>query len=210
MSTDPPHWFGDRAVLVPLSAADDRAAYAGSLAALLPECVVRPGMASVLIEAREPDSGLLDAVHDALAHREHAAGVTTTGGFVEIAVTYGGADLDAVAQLLGRGAQDVVDAHQRQVWSVAMVGFAPGFGYLVPVGAAVMPWEALPRLDRARPRVPAGSVAVAAGMSAIYPVDMPGGWHLIGTSPARLFDPDDARRPTLLRTGDTVRFIEVR
>jgi len=56
-----------------------------------------------------------------------------------------------------------------------------------------------------RVRVPAGSVAIATGLTAIYPWESPGGWHLLGRCPVPLFD---ARRaaPSLLAAGDTVRF----
>ncbi len=58
--------------------------------------------------------------------------------------------------------------------------------------------------------MPAGSVAIAAGMSAVYPEAMPGGWHLIGTCSAPLFSPDRSDSPSLLRPGDHVVFVEVR
>jgi allophanate hydrolase subunit 1 len=54
--------------------------------------------------------------------------------------------------------------------------------------------------------VPAGSVAVAAGLSGIYPAVLPGGWHLIGRTALPLFDPA-ADPPALLVAGDGVRFV---
>jgi KipI family sensor histidine kinase inhibitor len=63
----------------------------------------------------------------------------------------------------------------------------------------------LPRQTDPRLRVPAGSIAIAANMTAIYPVESPGGWHLIGATPVRLFDVR-WRRPALLDPGDMVSF----
>ncbi len=88
-----------------------------------------------------------------------------------------------------------------------MMGFAAGFGYLVPTGPSLLDWSAVARRDRPRDRVPAGSVALAAGMSAVYPEAMPGGWHLIGQTSVRMFDATDAGSPSLLHPGDLVRFI---
>ena len=56
-----------------------------------------------------------------------------------------------------------------------------------------------------RMTVPAGSVAIATAMTAIYPVESPGGWRLIGRCPIRLFDPAWSQ-PALLKPGDAVRF----
>ena len=82
-----------------------------------------------------------------------------------------------------------------------MLGFAPGFPYMGDLPPAMV----LPRRTDPRTRVPAGSIAIAAGMTAIYPVESPGGWHLIGATPIRLFD-SRRSRPALFKPGDAVRF----
>jgi KipI family sensor histidine kinase inhibitor len=66
----------------------------------------------------------------------------------------------------------------------------------------------LPRLDSPRPRVPAGSVAIAGRQTAAYPKASPGGWNLLGRTPARLFDPH-SRDFSLLQMGDRVRFVPI-
>ena len=126
---------------------------------------------------------------------------------MQIHVDYSGADLAEVAGLLSCGVDEVVSAHQEQAWSVAMMGFAAGFGYLVPIGRPLLDWSSVPRRDRPRDRVPPGSVALAAGMSAVYPEAMPGGWQLLGSTAARLFDAGADASPTLLHPGDVVRFV---
>jgi KipI family sensor histidine kinase inhibitor len=203
-------WFGDRAVLVTLADPSTRAGVAAGLAGLLPRCDVRPGMASVLVVAPEPDAGLLAAVElAATAMDPSATSRQFTPVHVTIPVDYAGEDLHDVAQVLGCGVDALVTAHQVQSWSVAMMGFAAGFGYLVPLGPHLLEWSSVARRDRPRERVPAGSVALAAGMSAVYPEAMPGGWHLLGLTSARMFDAGDASSPSLLHPSDVVHFVEV-
>jgi KipI family sensor histidine kinase inhibitor len=82
-----------------------------------------------------------------------------------------------------------------------MLGFAPGFPYLLGLDPAL----AMPRRRDPRTRVPAGSVAIGGTQTGIYPAELPGGWHLIGRTPLRLFDAN-ASEPSLLAAGDRVRF----
>ncbi len=118
-----------------------------------------------------------------------------------IDVAYGGPDLDGVARRAGLTAEEVCARHAGSDYRVAFLGFAPGFAYLTGLPLQL----AAPRLSTPRPRVPAGSVALAGRYSGIYPAESPGGWNLIGRANLRLFDPD--RDPTaLLAPGDRVRF----
>jgi inhibitor of KinA len=87
---------------------------------------------------------------------------------------------------------------------VGMIGFAPGFPYLLGLPAAL----SIPRRSTPRTRVPAGSVAIAERQTGIYPRDSPGGWHVIGRTDRVLFDPLKSP-PSLLRAGDVVRFVPV-
>ena len=82
-----------------------------------------------------------------------------------------------------------------------MIGFAPGYPYIGPLPALLT----VPRRATPRAAVPAGSVAIAAGMAGIYPARLPGGWHLIGRTTAKLFDSARAE-PSLLRAGDLAQF----
>lgn len=110
-------------------------------------------------------------------------------------------DLAEVAQRTGLTADEVVRLHALECFHVYMIGFVPGFAYMGDLPRPL----ALPRREDPRVKVPAGSIAIAVGQTAIYPVESPGGWHLIGATPVRLFD---ARlpRPALLSPGDKVRF----
>ena len=110
-------------------------------------------------------------------------------------------DLGEVAQRTGLSMQDVVARHAATRFNVYMVGFVPGFPYMGDLPRSL----ALPRRTDPRVKVPAGSIAIAANLTAIYPVESPGGWHLIGATPVRLFDLR-AARPALLSPGDEVAF----
>ncbi len=116
-------------------------------------------------------------------------------------VVYDGPDLADTAALLGVSPEALVAQHAAARWSVAFTGFAPGFGYLT---SADWPYD-VPRLEVPRTRVPEGSVGLAAGFTGAYPRETPGGWQLIGTTRAQLFDPD-AASPALLSPGGRVRF----
>ena len=115
----------------------------------------------------------------------------------ELDVDYDGEDLQDVATETGLSVDDVVGMHSGATYTVAFVGFAPGFGYLLGLPAALQ----VPRLRTPRTRVPAGSVAIAGPFSAVYPAATPGGWRLIGRTDATMFD-----EGAVLQPGDTVRF----
>ena len=123
---------------------------------------------------------------------------------VRIPVAYGGAygpDLDASARELGLSPQALTERHSSATYTVAMIGFAPGFPYL----SGLAPELALPRLATPRTDVAAGSVAIGGAQTGIYPRPGPGGWRLLGRTPLRLFDAARAT-PSLLQPGDRVRF----
>jgi KipI family sensor histidine kinase inhibitor len=124
---------------------------------------------------------------------------------VDVHVRYGddaGSDLVDAASALGINAQKLVALHTSQPWRVLMIGFAPGFPYIGPLPPALH----LPRRSTPRAAVPAGSVAIAAGVTGIYPSRLPGGWHLIGRTEVELFNTNH-EPPALLKAGDFVRFI---
>ena len=110
-------------------------------------------------------------------------------------------DIEDVARHAGLDVRQVIARHTTSEYGVAMLGFAPGFPYLLGLDSALH----TPRRATPRTRVPAGSVAIGGAQTGIYPRELPGGWMLIGRTPLALFD---ARRdpPCLLAPGDRVRF----
>lgn len=122
----------------------------------------------------------------------------------ELPVCYDGEDLEAVAQACGLTVAQVVELHAGCEYRVGAIGFAPGFAYLGELDARL----ALPRRATPRVRVPVGSLAIAERQTAIYPQASPGGWHLIGRCPLRLFDPS-RQPPSPFQQGDRVRFVAI-
>jgi inhibitor of KinA len=126
---------------------------------------------------------------------------------LEVPVCYGGEhgeDLDALARTHDLGWEQVIELHCAPLYRVQMLGFAPGFAYLSGLDAKLT----TPRRSNPRMRVPAGSVAIGGDLTGIYPLELPGGWHLIGRSPLRMFDAG-AQPPTRLSIGDRVRFVPI-
>ncbi|MGO9484261.1 MAG: 5-oxoprolinase subunit PxpB [Rhodomicrobium sp.] len=129
------------------------------------------------------------------------------GRTFEIPVIYGGEDgpdLDDASASAGIAPEEVARLHANQLYYVYMLGFLPGFAYMGELPQALR----LPRRATPRARVPAGSVAIVADMTAIYPLESPGGWHLIGSTPVALWNMARQDEP-LLKPGDRVRFVPV-
>ena len=133
--------------------------------------------------------------------------IPAEGPLIDVPVCYGGdlgPDLDDVAARLGCRAEEVIALHASREYRVYVVGFVPGFAYMGTVDDRL----ALPRRSSPRTKVPAGSVAIAAGQTGIYPMETPGGWHILGRTPLRPFDPQRSE-PVLFRPGDRVRFVPI-
>jgi inhibitor of KinA len=110
-------------------------------------------------------------------------------------------DLADVAAATGMARQEVTRLHASTTYRVYMLGFLPGQAYLGDLPAALH----LPRRLTPRISVPPGSVAIATSMATVYPLASPGGWHIIGHCPVRLFDAA-AADPVLLAPADEVVF----
>jgi len=126
---------------------------------------------------------------------------------VEIPVCYGdeyGPDLQDVAELHGLTPERVIKLHSGGHYVVYFLGFVPGFAYL-----GELPGELVtPRLSTPRKSVPAGSVGIAKNQTGVYPISTPGGWRLLGRTPAALFEPH-RKEVSLLTIGDHVRFVPI-
>ena len=123
---------------------------------------------------------------------------------IEIPVVYGGEmgpDLESVAKHHDLTVSEVVSLHAEPVYRVYLIGFSPGFPYLGGLSSQLF----TPRLKTPRGLVPAGSVAIGGAQTGIYSTDTPGGWHIIGRTPLKLFNPS-AVPPCLLSPGDLVIF----
>lgn len=160
-----------------------------------------PGAATVLV--RHTAAADRPALARRIAALEPAPRSDGASAVVVVLVRYDGADLDDMADLVGLSREEVVARHQASEFEVAFCGFSPGFAYL----SGLDPRLVVPRLATPRTSVPAGAVAVADVWSAIYPRESPGGWRLLGTTDAPLWD-ETRTPPALLAPGTPVRFRE--
>lgn len=126
---------------------------------------------------------------------------------IEIPVCYGGKfgpDIEYVAEYNKISVDDVIRIHSSGEYLVYMIGFAPGFPYLGGMSEKI----STPRRKSPRTSIPAGSVGIAGMQTGVYPISTPGGWQLIGSTPEKLFRPDDSP-PSLLSAGDIVKFYPI-
>jgi KipI family sensor histidine kinase inhibitor len=167
-----------------------------------------PSAHTLLVQAR-PGRGLDELGIRRALRRRHADPDADPGLLddIVIPVVYDGADVADVAATLRITPEEVVDLHSRTRWRVQFMGFAPGFGYLVADDPSAHPFDGIGRRPEPRSRVPAGAVAIAAGYSAVYPKQSPGGWHLLGHTEIQLWD-EHADPPALFATGRIVRFVD--
>lgn len=209
------HPYGDRALELLLPREDLPLAQrlARELRGLdgIVDCVA--GWETVLLHLASDDPSVRarvsDLVRERLALLSHAADApdeAEAGPTHLVDVRYDGPDLADVAAACRLSIDEVVRVHSSALYRVAVVGFLPGFAYL----HTLAPELRLRRRATPRTRVPAGSVAIAEDMTAVYPVESPGGWHLLGQAvDVRPFDPTRSP-PTLFSPGDRVRFRPVR
>ncbi|MFI6684321.1 5-oxoprolinase subunit PxpB [Streptomyces sp. NPDC050485] len=196
---------GDNALLVELDSGEAAEALHAELlrrraaGTLPPVREIVPAARTVLLDG-VPDPQSLAALLTTWAIPPLEAGAHET---VEIAVRYDGPDLAEVAALWQVSREEAVRIHSSAEFRVAFCGFAPGFGYLTGLPERY----AVPRRATPRTSVPAGSVALAGPYTGVYPRSSPGGWQLIGSTDAALWDPH--REPAaLLSPGTRVRFVE--
>jgi KipI family sensor histidine kinase inhibitor len=166
---------------------------------------VIPGMNNLTLLLRDPQLNALDAIERLQRWWEESEAQLPESRRVEIPVVYGGAggpDLQVVAERANMTPKQAVELHSSIDYVVYFIGFQPGFPYLGGLD------ERLHTPRRAEPRVivPSGSVGIGGSQTGIYPLAAPGGWQLIGHTPLSLFDPLQ-HPPTLLRPGDSVRFV---
>jgi KipI family sensor histidine kinase inhibitor len=214
--------YGDAALLVEPDDPRDVLALAaalrtdsGAVAAGVSEVV--PAARTLLVRAESPARmatlrPALDRVLDqVLGHVRNAErldpmtaaapGWGTSIDIVELDVRYDGPDLAATAAEVGLDVDGLIRAHAGGRYVVAFCGFVPGFAYLTGLTPALH----LSRLPEPRTQVPAGSVGIAGEFTGVYPRASPGGWRLLGTTDALLWD-TDRRPPALLAPGAAVRF----
>ena len=159
-----------------------------------------PNLVSVLV-CYDPRQVGFEALAGEVRLRLGGVTEVVTGALRTIRVRFDGEDLASVAADLKLKVDAFITAHNASPLRVLATGFAPGFVYCGFHSGALI----LPRRAAVRPMVPAGTVLFAAGQTAITATPIPTGWHVIGHTDFRNFDPA-ATPPTALRPGDGIRF----
>ena len=194
------HPVGSDALLVDCTdLAEAMALHAETRRRDVPARDVVPGARTVLFDGVADPAALADEI----GSWPLEPGSSVAGGFVELPTSYDGPDLDDVAKRWDMTRDEVVDTHRGTEFVVAFCGFAPGFAYCSGLPDRL----AVPRLDSPRTKVPAGSVGLAGAFTGVYPTASPGGWRIIGTTTAPLWDAD-RESPALLAPGTRVRFVD--
>lgn len=193
--------YGERAVLLQTASVAESLGVYHSVKGLGLTGVedVVPASRTVLVTFAQPAS--LQTALPALRSIEPDEHEHDDAGEVTIDVVYDGEDLADIADMTGMSVDEVIATHSGTAYTVAFLGFAPGFAYLTGLDERLH----LPRRPSPRTKVPRGSVAMAGPFTAVYPHDSPGGWQLLGRSDALLWDLERPE-PSLLRPGMKVRF----
>lgn len=167
-----------------------------------------PGMNNITLLLSVPQADPVEALEKLQQWWEESESAQPEVRHIDIPVIYGGAegpDLEDVARLHNLTARQAVEMHSSAEYVVYFLGFQPGFGYLGGLPEALhTPRRAVPRV-----KVPQGSVGIGGSHTGVYPLASPGGWQIIGNTPLALFDPQ-ASSSTLLRPGDSVRFVPLK
>jgi len=219
-TTPPISRLGDSALLLhwSIGALDVRNAQVHRVAAALQQ--VRPAWLQDLVPAYASLALIIDSAFDAvtldtaeqwlmdnLPAALAAQHTNRNQRLIEIPVCYEppfAPDLSDIASACGMPIEEVITRHCAPIYRVAMLGFAPGFPYLMGLDPAL----AMARLPTPRTRVAAGSVGIGGNQTGIYPCLSAGGWRLLGRTPLTLFDPL-RDPPSLLLAGDELRFLAV-
>jgi KipI family sensor histidine kinase inhibitor len=200
--------LGDRAWLARFATESDagRWAIAARNAALpdvtdVTDVVIAYRSVSIHVKPDEADWSEIEARLRGLTPIDGASG---GGRLVTLPVLYEGDDLLDVARRCRLTREEVIAVHSGTAYDVFAIGFKPGFPY---AGYLPSPLDEVPRRDQPRLRVPAGSVAIAAGQTGVYPDEFPGGWNLIGRTPLTIVDLEAGHFP--IRAGDRLQFMPI-
>jgi len=167
---------------------------------------LHPAYSSLLVvfdALRLDHAGLENKLREYLARIDLDAAVLPRT--IEIPTCYDaefGLDLEEVAAICSMTAQEVIALHCAREYTVYFLGFAPGFAYLGDLPESLE----VPRLQIPRRNVPRGSVAVAGRQTAVYPIQTPGGWRILGRTSLNMFT---TKGDAMLHTGDRVRFVPI-
>jgi inhibitor of KinA len=164
---------------------------------------MRPGLDCLLLELEENVD--LDALKETLLKIQVDEITEASDEIVKVPVCYElGADLENISRTVRLSEQEVINLHSAPTYTVWMIGFMPGYPYMGELPKALQ----IPRKPNPDPKLAAGSVAIAEEYVGVYPFDSPGGWHVLGRTPLRLFD-YQRPKPSFFNYGMKVQFYPI-
>ncbi|WP_438424292.1 5-oxoprolinase subunit PxpB [Aquimarina macrocephali] len=113
-------------------------------------------------------------------------------------------DLEVFAESKSLTVEEIIELHTTPLYTTYGIGFLPGFLYLGGLDD---------QLHNARKMTPSlhvkkGAVAIGGSQTGIYPVNSPGGWHVIGMCPLDFFNPK-IENCCFITPGDKIQFISI-
>ena len=194
--------LSERAVLLEFSDDVDVAAFARSLQEGTTMFEIVNGISTMLISSDDvfDENDLAELLQSEISE---ISALQRTRHLIDVVLD--GDDVTEVLELCKLTHKELVQTVESTEFTVACIGFAPGFAYLSGLEG---PLATLERRATPRARVPEGSFAIAAGFAAFYPQASPGGWWLLGRSSMTFFDPSSVN-PSLLQAGDLVKLRSV-
>ena len=164
---------------------------------------MRPGLDCLLFELQ--DNVDRDALTRTLLNIKVDEISEVSGEIVRVPVCYElGIDLENICKTVSLTKQEVINLHSASTYTVWMIGFMPGYPYMGELPKVLQ----IPRKPNPDTKLPAGSVAIAEEFVGVYPFDSPGGWHVLGRTPFRLFD-YQRKRPSFFNYGMKVQFYPI-
>lgn len=115
-----------------------------------------------------------------------------------------GLDWERAEKYTGLLKSEIIKKHTKTIYTVAMIGFLPGFIFLDGLDPKLI----IPRLDSPRNRIPAGAIGIGGSQTGLYSIQSAGGWNIIGTTTQRFFDATN-QPPISVKPGDFVQFIDI-
>jgi len=194
----------------------------------------QPSFTTVLIEY-DPElltqAGLKQLCQHHLRQLAQAEQITLTSRLIEIPVAYNDKwcracfedycktikpvedNLELIRRVNGLSSVEaLIEYHAGIEWWVGTVGFIAGLPVLMPLDPSFK--LQAPKYDPPRTWTPRGTVALGGGFTAIYPMETPDGYQMLGRTPLTLFEPNGQQAPfeespVLLSVGDRVKFVPI-
>lgn len=142
----------------------------------------------------------IDLSKELEALNEDITGTSAQTHIIEVCYDLG-LDWKEAEEYIGLSKQEIVETHSSEEYTIAMMGFLPGFIFLEGLDNRLF----IPRKENPRTEVPAGSIGIGGSQTGIYSLESPGGWQIIGQTPQSFFNAD-VNPPSKLRAGDKVLF----